>query len=217
MRGLWIKDCKLMKGQKNFFITIVIIAIGMTVFMENPTFTISYMTFVGSMFTLSTISYDEFDNGNAFLFSLPITRESYTVEKYGFGLMVGGASWLFATVIAAAACLVKDPAMLEESIVTALLVLPELLLLLAIMIPFQLKFGGERGRVALIAAVGSLFVIGFIVVKIAGFFQVDLISTFNGLSTLSMGMFAAILLGISAIALLISLRISVGIMKRKEF
>ena len=34
---------------------------------------------------MSSISYDEFDNGNAFLFSLPITRKDYVLEKYIFG------------------------------------------------------------------------------------------------------------------------------------
>ena len=92
MKGLLIKDFKLLQGQKNFFITIIAIAGIMAIFMEDASFIIGYMTFVGSLFTLSTISYDEFDNGNAFLFSLPITRKDYILEKYGFGLIVGGIS-----------------------------------------------------------------------------------------------------------------------------
>ena len=99
MKGLLIKDFKLLQGQKNFFITIIAIAGIMAIFMEDASFIIGYMTFVGSLFTLSTISYDEFDNGNAFLFSLPITRKDYILEKYGFGLIVGGISWLFAIIV----------------------------------------------------------------------------------------------------------------------
>ena len=100
MKGMLVKDFKLMKGQRNFFAVIAAMAVGMAIFMEEPSFIIGYMTFAGSLFTLSTISYDEFDNGNAFLFSLPISRKGYTVEKYQFGLIAGGVSWLFATVAA---------------------------------------------------------------------------------------------------------------------
>lgn len=53
-----------------------------------------------SMFSLSTISYDEFDNGNAFLFSLPITRKGYVIEKYIFGIMLGVISLILSTIIA---------------------------------------------------------------------------------------------------------------------
>lgn len=63
---------------------------------------------------MSTISYDEFDNGNAFLFSMPITRKSYTVEKYAFGLIFGMVFWLLATVIALIAGTVRAVAQAAE-------------------------------------------------------------------------------------------------------
>ena len=51
MKGLLIKDFKLLQGQKNFFITIIAIAGIMAIFMEDASFIIGYMTFVGSLFT----------------------------------------------------------------------------------------------------------------------------------------------------------------------
>ena len=92
MKGLLVKDFKLIKLQKNFFIVIIAIAIGLAVINDSPTFMLGFLTFVVSMFTLSTITYDEFDNGNAFLFTLPISRKSYVVEKYGFSFLVGTGS-----------------------------------------------------------------------------------------------------------------------------
>ena len=94
MKGLLIKDFKLMMMQKNFFLSIIAIAVVLTVFVKNPSFIIGYLTFIGSVFTLSTISYDEFDNGNAFLFSLPITRKLYALEKYVFGFLTGAFTCL---------------------------------------------------------------------------------------------------------------------------
>ena len=93
MKGLLIKDFKLLKVQKNSFLLILCIAIGMEIFTNSTSssFIIGYLSFVATLFTLSSISYDEFDNGNAFLFSLPITRKSYVIEKYGFGMIMGSS------------------------------------------------------------------------------------------------------------------------------
>ena len=217
MKGLLIKDFKLLKGQKNFFMIIVAIAIGMSTLMEDSSFIIGYLTFVSSLFTLSTISYDEFDNGNAFLFSLPVTRESYVLEKYEFGFFVGGVFWLFATVIVVITELIKKTDIVSHTILSALLVLSVMLIVLAVMLPFQFKFGGEKSRIAILGAVGLLFVIGFVVVKIAELFHIDLPAILNHLPTVSMGMLPAAALGIAMLVLLVSLKISMIIMNRKEF
>ena len=70
-----------MVKQQKIFSSVVFIAVLLAVVTGNTFFIISYMTFVASLFTLTSISYDEFDNGNAFLFSLPITRRMYVKEK----------------------------------------------------------------------------------------------------------------------------------------
>ncbi|MDD2959630.1 MAG: ABC-2 transporter permease [Lachnospiraceae bacterium] len=217
MKGLLIKDFKLLKSQKNFFVIIALITAGMPIYMEDSSFIIGYMTFFGSLFTLSTISYDEFDNGNAFLFSLPFSRKSYTLEKYEFGLIIGGIFWLFATVIAIIAEMTKNSMMIKETLMTALLMVPVMIFLLAIMLPFQFKFGGEKSRIAIIGAVGLVVVTGLAAVKIAELFHIDLAAVFNSLPAMGMGMAAAAGIGITVLVLLISLKISVGIMNKKEF
>ena len=60
MKGLLIKDLRLMKVQKNFFFIFIVIAIGMGAFSYNISFMVGFLSFVLSLFTLSTISYDEF-------------------------------------------------------------------------------------------------------------------------------------------------------------
>lgn len=217
MKGLLIKDFKLMKAQRNFFIFIIVIAIGMAMSTEDSSFIIGYMTFVGLLFTMSTISYDEFENGNYFLFSLPITRKGYTAEKYGFGLIVGGISWLFATVVCIIAMLAKGSGSIMDTTLTAFLMLPILLVIFAIMLPFQLKYGGEKGRIAMIGAIGLMVVIGILAVRIAKVLNIDLIRVFDNLPTISMRILIAIMLGIAIVILFLSYRISVAIMNKKEF
>ena len=89
MKGLFVKDLKLMMLQKNFLLLILAIVIGMMIFTDDVIFPLGFLSFIVSLFTVSTISYDDFDNGNAFLFTLPITRNHYVSEKYFLGLLLG--------------------------------------------------------------------------------------------------------------------------------
>ena len=91
MKGLLIKDFKLMKNQKQFFLMILFFCIFFVVINGNPAFMISYLMVMCSFFTLSTISYDDFDHGMGYLFTLPVTRKIYVTEKYVFGLLTSAA------------------------------------------------------------------------------------------------------------------------------
>ena len=82
MKGLLIKDFKLIKMHRNYFAMIIAIAFVISLLTEDTTFMLGFISFITSMFTISTISYDEFDNGNAFLFTLPIDRKKYAAENY---------------------------------------------------------------------------------------------------------------------------------------
>ena len=218
MTGLLIKDFKLMATQKNFFLVILLIAVGMISFTEDVSFPLGFLTFVLSLFTLSTISFDEFDNGYAFLFTLPITRVGYVLEKYFLGFLLGFSSWLLATCLGMIATVVRDTTSLTEIWQIAAMILPVMIIIQSLMIPFQLKFGGEKGRIAIIGAVGLLLVAGVVIVKGAKlFFNVDLVAQLNTLPIVSMRMLFLIALVIALFLLAISVRISISIMKKKQF
>ncbi len=217
MKGLLIKDFRLMKGQKNFFFVIVVISVGMAAFSEDLSFMMSFLPFVLSLFTLSTISYDEFDNGNAFLFTLPVSRAGYTIEKYCLALLLGGGAWVLSVLLAMGDVILRETASLSETVMMAAMMLPPLIVIQAVMIPFQLKFGGEKGRIALIGVFGLLSVIGIAAVKAARMFGIDIEDMLGILSAASMGTIVAALMVIAVILLLISVKISISIMKNKEF
>lgn len=218
MKGLLVKDFKLVKLQKNFFFMIIAVAVGLTIINDDATFMLGFLTFVMSMFTLSTISYDEFDNGNAFLFTLPVSRKSYVVEKYVFSLLLGGGSWVLAVLFAVVFSIIQGTVSVLEVVMAAVAIFMIMLMVQAAMIPFQLKFGGEKGRIAMVGAVGILFIIGFVAVKIAEGLGIDLLNVGIGsLSTVNMGMAVAIAIAVDAVVLLVSMKISISIMDRKEF
>ncbi|MBS6559606.1 MAG: ABC-2 transporter permease [Clostridiales bacterium] len=217
MKGLLIKDFRLLKTQKNFFFLIVAVAIVMAISTKDCSFIIGYLTFIGSLFTLSTISYDEFDNGNVFLFSLPVSRKNYVAEKYGFGLIMGISSWILATILVLIEGLIRNTDMTVDILISALIILPIMLILLALMIPFHLKFGGEKGRIAIIGAVGLLFVLGILVVKMVKVFHVNLDAIFNAFPVISVGVLIGIEMAMAIVLLLFSYKVSIMIMRKKEF
>lgn len=217
MTGLLIKDFKLLRIQKIFFLLIVFISVAQLAFSDDPTFVVGYMSFVMTLFTLSSISYDEFDNGNAFLFSLPITRRGYVREKYVFGIILGGGSWALSSIAVAISQLVKSNALTIDLFVAVFVILPLIIIVLAIMLPFQLKFGGEKGRIAIIGTVGIIFILCFLIAKIAQASNIDFIAFLNNLPTLGIGTLLFIVFILSTLLLLLSYKISVAIMNKKEF
>ena len=81
MKGLLIKDFRLLKGQVYFLLIVTGCVI---VFMINGSeaFGVAYVCSMVALLSLTTVSYDEYENGCAFLFTLPITKKDYVKEKY---------------------------------------------------------------------------------------------------------------------------------------
>lgn len=106
---------------------------------------------------------------------------------------------------------------MKEVVIAAVIILPIILFVYAVMIPFQLKFGGDKSRVAIILAVGILAIASFGIIKIVELFGVDLTKLVDTFSVLSMGILIAIESVVSVIIFVISMMISISIMNKKEF
>ena len=213
MKGLLIKDFKLMQMQKRFFLLILLVGVVITFSSYDIAFTTGFMAFVSSLFSISSISYDEFDNGNAFLFSLPISRRTYAVEKYIFGAILGCCAWMLAVILTTLVGFFKGIYPDTEMWLSAAFILAIMFMILALMLPFQLKFGGERGRIALIVCLVLVSVLG----TLAELIGIDLATILDTMPTVHAGILAAILLIVSLLLLGLSCLISIGIMQKKEF
>lgn len=217
MKGLLIKDFSLMKGQTRFFIIIVVIAIAIGAFYNNLSFMIGYLPFVISLFTLPTISYDEFDNGNAFLFTLPINRKIYIYEKYCLVFLLGGSSLVLATLLAIIFGITRNITSIPEILITAITILPIMLIIQSVMIPIQLKFGAEKGRIVIIGVSGFLFILGIVIIKTTEHLGLDIRTYIDNLPMLSMTWFIVSSIAFAILMLFISMKISIAIMNKKEF
>lgn len=216
MKGLLIKDLNLMRIQKKFFIIVFAMAIVMSISTNDNSFILGYMTFVIPIFALNTMSYDELDNGYAFLFTLPISRKKYVHEKYCFSLLLGAASLVLAVILSVVLGLMKKSS-ISDTLAATPFILGIMIVLLAIMIPIQFKFGAENSRIALIAFFGITAALGFGVLQILKLFDIDLLSFLNKLIELNFGITVAIIAIIAAVFTMLSIRISIAIMNKKEY
>lgn len=219
MRGLLLKDFALLKGQKQFFGIVFLITAMFMFTIDTIGFAIAYVMIMMSMFTISTISYDEYENGMAYMFTLPIDRKLYAVEKYVYSiaimLMSGGAMLLFGFAMVRIRGLATEP---EELIVTFVSGMFLVILMLSLMIPITFKFGMEKSRIVMMALFILLFVGSFGFAKLfkeeAAYYLSRFVKLLNGMQVelLTGGM-----LMVMAILLAVSSAVSVAVIKKKEF
>ena len=216
MKGLLVKDFRLLLQQKMVLIVLVVIAFLLNM-NGSGSFAMGYLSFVGTFLVLNTISYDEYDNGYAFLFTLPIERKTYAIEKYVFGIIVALTSWLIGTGISVLQSLTGDGMPMEEILKTCPIYIPICMLFLAIMIPFPLIFGRDKGMIVMYVVLGIVVLAGYFGEKFMesrGVRIAELLDTFEPASfaMLEAGVFAG-----GIVLLLISCAVSVVGMKKKEF
>ncbi len=184
---------------------------------DNISFILGYLTYMMPLFALSTFSYDEFDNGNAFLFTLPVSRKGYVIEKYCFSLLLGIASWMLAIVLSLAIGAMKDFDSALEIVKVSPIIFGTMLLLLSIMIPLQIKFGTEKSRVAILIVGGLIVLVVFGAAKLCKLLKIDLEALANKVFQMSSGIVIAA--AVMAVLLVVwgSMNISTRIMNKKEF
>ena len=219
MKGLWTKDIRLFSSQQKNLAVIWLVAAGILIATDQISFAISYTSVITIMTAISTISYDTFDNGNAFLFTLPFSRKEYTREKYLFSLFWGmitviGGILLVGIVTAAKGTLLMRS---EEIVMAVLLNIPMLLIFQSMALPFLLKYEAEKGRIALAAMIGGIvFVVIFFfkMFETAGIELIDIVM--NQMYLKNITLWASIYI-ISIVIWFLSLKIAEGIMLKKEF
>lgn len=211
MKGLLVKDMRMMLGQKRFFLLVLLMAVVLN-FSSSMDFVVYYLTFVCSFFAINSISYDESNNGYPFLFTLPVDRSIYVREKYLFGIILNLSSWLAGMCICFAFHAAKNNlSVLTGSIATLALMIPVMLIFNSVVLPLLFKFGSEKGRIVLLCVFGIMFFIGYMLNCI-----VDLRELIHILYGYPVSVLALFLVAATVMILAVSYVISVMIMKRKE-
>ena len=213
MKGLMIKDFCLLGNQKKILPVYLLLMVWFTV-MHSDGFAFPFLTMMASILTVGTISYDEIDHSQGYLFTLPVERKTYVQGKFILGWIAVAVSILLAAACSLVRALVSPGASLEDLGTTALLSAIAGAAMLAVMIPIRIRFTGDQGRIVLFAVFGVVALAGILLTKVLPGAQEQVTETLAG-----MGMPVLLLLAAAAACVLTVAGWLLGIrfMKKKEF
>ncbi|MFR3229052.1 MAG: ABC-2 transporter permease [Mediterraneibacter gnavus] len=164
------------------------------------------------------MSYDEFDRGYSFLFTLPVSKRGYVKEKYVLGLLFCGGIWLLSVLGSLVYVCINGEIPIDVSLfLSYAMPFVLVLILLGVALPVQLKCGNEKGRLAVVAVGLGAFLL------IAGFGQlikwlhIDVTAVLEKVSEIGVGTLGVIGLVVLVVFMGISYQVSVHVMEKKEF
>lgn len=216
MKGLLIKDLTILKNQKMFLLILLVFAVFFG--KDNPMAGVSYITFMAIMFAGNSIAYDEYDNGYAFLMTLPFARNIYVRSKYILTMLILGIAWFVSMAVATAAQIQKTPqADLIEVVGMGSVILCMALILVSIIIPIRLKFGQNKASISIVIIAGTVAVLAYFIYKCIEIFEVDVTPVLELATSLSVIGLAAAVIAITCVIFMVSYCVSCRIMNKKEF
>ncbi len=218
MKGLLIKDFRFLVRQKSSLLIFIGIGLYFLITGVDVSFALMFTVMMASIFATSSISYDSFDNGMAFLMTLPIQKKTYVISKYIFSTLVvlamGGFIILLAAIGANMGLEHLNLADLNGMIVVAAIFAT---VMLSLMTPIYIIFGGENARVAILAVYGILAVLALAIKALVGDVEAAAVELFARLSSLSNWQLACLGGGVMLLLVLISMGISLIGLEKKEY
>ena len=217
MRGLIEKDLRLTLRRKQTLLIFLLMAVIMSFSMEGP-FIVGYMNMLAAIIAVSTISYDEYDNGFEFLMTLPFVRKTYVKEKYLFALMAVAAAWCLSILLYIAGNAFSHVPFDAASELPMLLAnIPVLYIAAVVMIPLQLKYGAEKSRIALFVVFGAIAAITIGASRLFGASGQKAFAFVQNLESITPWMLLLIVFAVCALITFASYLLSIRVMEKKEF
>ena len=197
MAGLFEKDIRLILRNKQMVIVVAFMALMMS-FSGSIDMVLPYMTIFGTIFSVSTISFDEADNGYSYIMTLPVTYKDYVYEKYMFCMAGGIAAGLVTMVFFLIGTGIRGTAVVtSDMLIAAAAVLPPIVIIESFLIPVQLRFGNSKSRIFIMFVIGAVIASVYVMDRVVG----DVI-----------GVAAA-----TMIILAVSVMCSMRVMRRKQY
>ena len=160
MKGLLLMDFKFLKRQRKFLLIVGLLVFVFLFNKDMSSFGVSYATMLFGIFAINSIYYDEANNGNAFLFTLPFSRKEYVFSKYLIGMIMGGGAWLLSSLIGIGYLSMANTGInIAEWFAINVVYLILLLVMLSFMFPIQFKFGMEKSRLVMLILVVLVFML----------------------------------------------------------
>lgn len=217
MSGLLEKDFRiLLSRKKNLFLFLFIaVFIG---YVSEGIFIVGYLPFLMSILTISTLSYDEMNNGYKYMMTLPIDTKSYVIEKFVFCICGGLLSWAAAVVIMFGVYMIKGVNYIFIiSLAESFCVLPVIMIIEALMITAQLKYGMEKSRVILATIGGFIVLVAFIAKTVLSGLGGTALVIATAIDSLPLAVFLIVFYALAVIVFAVCMRLSMKIMENKEY
>ena len=217
-----IKDFRILRHQgKVLFLMLLVVAVFMNLITDvGPTFIVGYITIIFSLFTVTTVSYDEFDNCYLFLMTLPVTRKKYVNEKYLFALLSIVFAWCAGIVLGIILMIIQPSGEVDAAdwFGTCLGYIFTAWIFVSVMLPLRLKFDAEKARYANLIMIAAVAIAAFLISNALEYVPAKIVGPgkewFSGLGTGGiLGLFAVV----TALVVVISYLCSRHIMAKKEF
>jgi len=218
MKGLMIKDIRLLLQQRTTLLMFFAIGLFLMLSGNNALFVVNYMIYVIATYAMGSVAYDTHDNGMAFLMTLPASKMEYVIGKY---ILIFGSSFFMGIVFAVGISIVSMIRGNQVQIgMVALEVLASMLMVMvifSIMIPINIKYGTEKSRIVFLLVAGIVFGVLYLVEKLGIEDSMEMDNALQELGQLEVPVILLCGVILAAVAVCVSVNISNRIMHKKEF
>lgn len=219
MKGLFVKDLRLLKEFKTFLFVILFIVVCFNfqeLKLESLSFVVFYIAIMCAMIPNNMIAYDQENQGMAFLMTLPVTAKQYVYEKYAFSIgfiFLGSGVGCLVTGIVAVVRGTDIPVVAFLSIAGVALMFS--MIMMSVLLPIRIKFA-EKATVmtfgVVFVIVGGAYLVTFILKKMG----VSLTQAANFFNSNFVVLIVATVI-FTFIILAVSMMISTRIIKHMEY
>lgn len=218
MKSLILKDMITIKKMAKSIAYIFLVPIVFTIIgNDSQTFICSYLIMMGSILVNNTISYDEFNHGLSYMMTLPLNRQQYVYSKYIVGLLLLCGFGFIGLMITCGMSLIQSSQLGSSELLFFFIIMLLLgIFLISVNIPLHLKFGGEKGRMMIVAVYLTIFIGVMVMAKLVNLLNVDTVSILKFLVGLNQFQILLIVSVLVMLVMLISIKISERIMFKKE-
>lgn len=223
MKTLLVKDYRILMTQTKSLFILLIVGVIMAISDFEINFLMGYMMMMAMVLSLGTVNYDELDNGMAFILTLPASRKTYAVEKYVLtfiNIVLSAVAMLIVYFITKG--FINWQVGAGDMMSATVGWICGIMLVASLMVPLYLKFGAEKRRVVMMILWGVVAVVAIggqkimeVTANTEGMNAIN--DFFVKISTLPPAVVVLAVVAILVMAVIFSMGISVGIMKKKEF
>lgn len=205
------KDLLVIKANLKTFLIILVFYIIMGLTMEDGFDMTFILPFISVILFISTFSYDEFNNWNAYSITLPDGRRNAVRGKYLASFLILLITSIIAFISSMGIGVYKETFRLEETLISLFSAIAGMVFVLSIMYPVIFKLGIEKGRILVMGLVfGGSFLIGALGKLIDPSFLADVVTFIDNWYYIVLLFFICTTIGISYL-------VSIHIYLKKEF